>query len=90
MKFKYRKSGDNIILPIMLQFNSEITNGKFHRIGDSNAIMNDAIYRVRTYNDFKLLTEDEKYELVKQNDLLAGVVIKSKSIEDVLEYCKIK
>ena len=79
------------IIPITFQFLSEKTNSVYHRIGDTTKELNDAIYRVKSYDDLALLTEGEKNELIKQHTLLARLTINDKNaLEDIIEYCKIK
>ncbi len=94
--FEYREGitedgKPGFIMPITFQFLSEKTNGKYHRIGDETKIMNDAIYRVKSYDDLGLLTKGEITELFKQHNLLARLMINDKNaLEDIIEYCKNK
>ncbi len=94
--FEYREGitedgKQGFIIPITFQFLSEKTNGIYHRIGDVTKELNDAIYRVKSYDDLVLLTKGEKNELIKQHTLLANLTLGTRNtLEDIIEYCKIK
>ncbi len=89
---KIIKDGETYVLtPIVLQFKSDLIDGKYYRLGDKSKELNDAIYRKSTYNDFAELTEQEKEELIKQNHLLSKYHSygKDEFIEKLLNYCEI-
>lgn len=79
-------------VPFTLQFNSEVRDGKYYRIGTDHQL-NDAIYRKQTNWELDDLNLDEKLELVKQNSLLANYHSygrkSDKFINSILDYCKI-
>ena len=57
---------ETFITPVYVQFESEVLNGNYHRIGEPDKIFQDAIYRIKTEN----LNKEEILKLVESHHAL--------------------
>lgn len=58
--------------PIILQFNSELKEGRYYRLG-KDVKLNNAVYRIYTDIEFSHLTKEEKIDLIKNKIYLSTI-----------------